>query len=149
MIVRASRNNTAEIVHLLQQFLQHTAYKQAPDAAKNYRHLCQMTWAVLEHGAIWIAHKDSKPVGLLMAVQQPNMWAPNIRELRELVFYVAPEHRGGTLAGRLFKTFEQYAEAAKAAGEIDVYFTTRMSTTANYDLEHRGFRLMETTYIKE
>jgi hypothetical protein len=33
--------------------------------------------------------------------------------------------------------------------KIDGYFTTRMTTTEDIDLERRGFRLTEKTYLKE
>ena len=36
-----------------------------------------------------------------------------------------------------------------AAGEIDGYFTTRMTSTVDYDLESRGFRLTEKLYLKD
>jgi len=33
--------------------------------------------------------------------------------------------------------------------EIQGYFTTRMTSTVDYDLERRGFRLTEKLYIKD
>jgi hypothetical protein len=33
--------------------------------------------------------------------------------------------------------------------KIDGYFTTRMSTTVDYDLEKRGFKMTEKLYLKD
>jgi N-acetylglutamate synthase-like GNAT family acetyltransferase len=149
MIRIATRDDVNLVVQLLQQFLQETAYSQAEEASSNYRHLASLVWATISNGRIWISQRGTDTTGLLMAISQPNMWAPGIRELRELVFYVVPSARGGTTAGRLFKAFEKYADELLAQGKIEFYFTTRMSTTTNYDLTARGFRLVETTYVKE
>ena len=149
MIQQATRDHTGEIVQLLKEFLQDTAYSQAPSVGNNYRHLCRLVWAVLDSGYIWIARQDAQPVGLLMAQVMPNMWAPNLIEMRELVFFVKPSARNSLVGGRLFSQFCQQAEQLKSQNKINVIFTTKMSSTSGYDLEKRGFRHVETTFIKE
>lgn len=138
-----------DAIRLLQEFLLETPYLQAPDAAHNMEHLGKIVITVMNHGFIWIAYNDKEPVGLLMAVKEPNMWAPTCYELKELVWFVKKEHRRSTIGGRLFKTFCSCAEQLLAQGKIQGYFTTRMTTTDDIDLERRGFRLTEKTYLKE
>lgn len=138
-----------DAIKLLQEFLNETAYHQAPDVANNVEHLGKLVFTVMNNGYIWIAYSDEKPVGLLMAIRQPNMWLPSFIELRELVWFVNPEHRKTTIGGRLFKTFSNAVDQLLEQGKIHGCFTTRMSTTDEINLERRGFRLTEKTYMKE
>jgi hypothetical protein len=62
---------------------------------------------------------------------------------------VRESHRGTTGAGRLFVEFCKTGEDLLNSGEIQGYFTTRMTTTTDYDLERRGFRLTEKLYLKD
>lgn len=138
-----------DAIRLLQEFLKETPYQQAQSAVNDIEHLGKLVFAIMNNGYIWVAYSDDKPVGLLMAVKEPNLWAPKCAELRELVWFVLPEHRQSTIGGRLFKKFCQRGDQLIAEQAIEGYWTTRMSTTDNIDLERRGFRLTEKTYLKE
>lgn len=149
MIKLATHLDTLAIVDLLKRFLTETSYSQAEQATKDIEHLCKITWLVQQHGYIWLAFKDQQPVGLLMAVKEPNMWLPSARELKELVWYVVPEARESTVGGKLFLQYCRKGDELLAQGKIQGYFTTQMTTTKNIDLERRGFKQTETTFLKE
>lgn len=149
MIRSAGYKDTKIIVELLKEFMQETAYAQAKEAASNTEHLSKVTWAALQFGDIWLAEVDDRAVGLLVAVREQNMWAPKQKQMREICWYVLPEHRKSTIGGRLFKSYCEKADALLTAGEINGYFTTKMTTTDNIDLGKRGFRLTEQTFLKE
>lgn len=149
MIKLATHKDAKIILGLLQKFLQETAYEQGLLASQNSEHLYKLIWSCMQHGYIWIAFVDDEPVGMLMSIKEPNMWLPHAHELRELVWYVLPDHRKNTIGGKLFLTFCNKGDNLLQSGLIDGYFTTRMSTTDNYNLQRRGFRLVEQTYIKE
>lgn len=149
MIKLATHDDTMKIVALLRRFLLETSYSQAEAAANNLEHLCKLTWTCLQYGYIWIAYVDEEPVGLLISVKEPNMWYPQAKELKELVWYVLPEHRNSSIGGKLFLTFCRKGDDLIKGGLIEGYFTTRMTTTADIDLERRGFKLKEMTYLKE
>jgi hypothetical protein len=149
MIRLADYQDTQIIIDLLAEFLTETSYQQGQAAAKDVEHLAKLTWTVQQHGYIWLAFKKEKPVGLLMAVREPNMWLPRAREFRELVWYVLPEHRKSTIGGRLFLEYCRKGDDLLARKEIQGYFTTQMTTTSPIDLESRGFRLTERSFIKE
>jgi hypothetical protein len=138
-----------QALDLVQRFLTETSYGQAIEAATDREYLGRFCFNILKNGYIWLAVQDGKPVGILMAIVQPNMWSPKHREMRELLWYVAPEARTSSLGGRLFVRYQKTAEQLKSQGLINGYFTTRMATTRDINLEGRGFRLTEQTYIKE
>jgi len=149
MIRLADYKDTKIIVELLKEFLQETSYKQATGAVNDQENLCKISWLVQQHGYIWLAYDKEQPAGLLMAVKEPNMWVPKAKELKELVWFVLPTHRNTSLGGKLFLHYCKKAEELLTAGEIQGYFTTQMTTTKTIDLERRGFKLMERTYLKE
>ena len=149
MIKLAERTDTVKILELIQKFLEDTAYDLSRDAAKDREHLLKLIWTVFNSGYIWLALAGEKPIGILMAIKQPNMWLPSHHELRELVYYILPEHRGKIVSGRLFKTFEKKAKELLEQGKISGIFTTRMSsTTSNFNLSNHGFDLVEQTYFR-
>jgi hypothetical protein len=88
-------------------------------------------------------------VGLLAATREQNIWIPEKVSLREIVWYVREEYRRSIGAGKLFIKFCEQAELLLKQDLIQGYFTTRMTTTEDYDLERRGFRLTEKLYIKD
>jgi hypothetical protein len=149
MIRLATNQDTLTVVDLLREFLSETSYEQAEVAGRNRDHLCKLVWTFQQYGYIWLAYIDKQPVGVLMSVQEPNMWLPSAKELREVVWYVKPEHRRSTIGGKLFLTYCQKGEELLQSGEIQGYFTTKMTTTDSIDYESRGFRQTEVTYIKE
>ena len=138
-----------QALDLVQRFLTETSYGQALEAAQDREYLGRFCFNILKSGYIWLAYRDGLPVGILMALIQPNMWSPKHREMRELLWYVTPEARKSSLGGRLFLKYQETGDQMIKDGVIEGYFTTRMSTTGRIDLEGRGFRLTEQTYIKE
>ena len=137
------------VINLMQHFLNDTSYSQAEDASKDIEHLGKLAFTFINNGYVWLAFDGEEPVGMLAAVMEPNMWNPKVRQMRELIWYVVPEKRKSTVGGRLFKQYCLKGEELKQAGKINVYFTSMMSSTQACDLESRGFRCTERTYIKE
>jgi hypothetical protein len=138
-----------DTIELLQTFLCDTAYTQALEASQDLEHLGRLAYGILSKGYIWLAYVEDKPVGLLMAIKEPNMWISSRHQLREIVWYVRPEHRMSSIGGRLFAKYCAQGERMLDQGLIDGYFTTRMTTTDGIDYARRGFRLTEQTYLKE
>ena len=149
MIRLATNKDTLMAVELLREFLSETSYSQAEAAGKNTEHLCKLVWTFQQYGYIWLAYHNEEPVGILMSVKEPNMWLPSAKELREVVWYVKPEHRTRSIGGKLFLQYCKKGEELLQSGDIQGYFTTRMTTTDTIDYESRGFRQTEVTYIKE
>ena len=138
-----------DAIDLLAEFLIETAYQQGQEIITDREHLGKMVFTVMNTGFVWLAYVEDKPVGLLMAPIEKNLWVPKYSQLRELVWFVLPDYRKSTIGGRLFKAYCQQGEKLLEENKIEGYFTTRMSTTDEIDLERRGFRLTEKTYLKE
>lgn len=144
-----SINDIQDALTLLSEFLLDTPYSQAEAAARDREHLGRLAYTIHNRGFIWLAYIDKEPVGILMASIEPTMWLPQIKHMREVVWYVKSSHRQSSIGGRLFAEYCRKGEELIDNGTIEGYFTTRMTTTDNINLEKRGFRLVEQTYLKE
>jgi hypothetical protein len=148
MIRLATRSDLNLVTDLIIEFLSATSYTKHTDSIDR-DHIKKLVFSVIHHGYIWLYFNEEVAVGLLIAVKEQNMWMPNKTSLRELVWYVREEYRGTIGAGRLFIKFCEQAEVLLNNDTIQGYFTTRMSSTRDYDLESRGFRLTEKLYLKD
>jgi hypothetical protein len=137
------------IIKMIQQFLTETSYSQAVEASRDVEYLGRLAFTFIQKGYVWLAFVDEEPVGILIAIKEPNLWSPKNIQLRELVWYVLPQHRKTSIGGRLFAKYCETAELLIDQSQIDGYFTTRMTTTDPVGLERRGFKLKESTYLKE
>jgi hypothetical protein len=148
MIRTATRSDLPVLTELITEFLQETAYAEYC-AEIDQDHLQRLMYAVIRQGYVWLLCDKEIVVGCLIAVKEQNIWMTNKVSLRELVWYVKEQYRRTLGAGRLFVKFCEQGDAMMQRGEIQGYFTTRMSSTTDYDLESRGFRLTEKLYLKD
>lgn len=148
MIRAATRSDLSVLTELLEEFLLSTDYAEHCEEI-DHEYLKKLIFAVLHQGYIWLLCDKNIVVGCLIAVKEQNIWMPNKISLRELVWYVKEPYRKTIGAGRLFIKFCEQGDELMERGEIQGYFTTRMTSTADYDLESRGFRLTEKLYLKD
>jgi hypothetical protein len=144
----SSQEDLEQAVELLEEFILETVYKDHKGDI-NTMHLGRLVHMIMHSHYAWLATVDDRAVGLLLAVREKNIWAPTLSQMRELVWYVKPEHRQGAIAGRLFLEYCKAAERLLEEGQIDGFFTTRMASTEQINLERRGFKLVEQTFLKE
>ena len=92
---------------------------------------------------------DDELHGMLAAIKTKNTWKPNIWELRELIWWVNPDKRNSSLAGRLWKTFDDKANEMKEKKEIDIVCCSLQTTSPSIDYVKRGYKLAEYIYYKD
>lgn len=148
MIRLATRSDLETIHALVLEFLTDTAYNQHTGDI-DHVHIKKLCYAVIETGKVWLYEHKGVAVGLLIAILEQNLWMPTKVSLRELVWYVREEYRRTPAGGRLFIEFCRHGEELLLNKQIDGYFTTRMNSTASYDLEKRGFREVERLFLRD
>jgi len=89
---------------------------------------------------------DDQARGMLCALIHSNIWNPAVRELSELAFYVAPQHRGRTVGGRLWLEFNRRAQALLQSGRVALVSCARQQ---NLHVERYGYRAMHETLMRE
>jgi N-acetylglutamate synthase-like GNAT family acetyltransferase len=92
---------------------------------------------------------DDEQRGFIAAMVTTNIWCPEVYELHELAWWVKPEHRTGTLGGRLWREFNRIAQDMIEDGRIDVACTSVLANSQFIDYSKRGYKLMQATFFKE
>lgn len=92
---------------------------------------------------------DNEHRGMVAGIVTPNVWCPEINEVRELAWWVAPEHRNGTIGGKLFLAYNKKAQELVDQERAETIIISLMPQSPNIDLESRGFKKIDSTYCKE
>lgn len=108
------------------------------------QHVCDLlTSLIAGRGFVLI---DDKGRGMLAAIVVPNVWCPKMRELKELAWWVEPEHRDGSVGGRLFIKFNEIAETYLGSGRVQ---SVCMSLLENSSLKTLpGYKKIESTFLR-
>lgn len=92
---------------------------------------------------------DNNMRGAIVAIKQGNVWSPKLKELNELLWWVEPEYRNGTIGGRLWKAFDERAEAMLKAGDIDFVVTSISANGPLIDYTKRGYAPLGASFVRE
>jgi N-acetylglutamate synthase-like GNAT family acetyltransferase len=98
-------------------------------------------------GVALIAEKDDKVIGIIAGIIDSNIWEPSILVMRELVFWVEPEHRGTTAGYRLISSYNKEAKQLVDSGRIKMYTMTKMVNSPDLHLEKFGYRKAEEVWV--
>lgn len=92
---------------------------------------------------------DKHMNGAIIGIKQNNIWCPKIKELHELLWWVEPEHRNGSIGGRLWKAYDQTATDMQKRGEVDCVYTSISATGPLIDYTKRGYKAVGASFVKE
>jgi hypothetical protein len=113
----------------------------------NPKHVEQLLFSIiLGKGFILI---DNHMRGALIAVKQNNIWSPDVKELHELLWWVEPEHRNGTIGGRLWKEFDKIGAEMLGHGDVDFVITSVSAHGPLIDYTKRGYKAVGASFVKE
>ena len=103
----------------------------------------------IKTGIILVAEKETKLQGMLIAQIIPDVWLPHVKTMREVAWWVEPEHRHSTMGYRLLKEYVKIGEKLVDNSVIEGFTLTNMEQSPDFDLEKRGWSPIETNYIYE
>ena len=86
---------------------------------------------------------------MLIAGITPDAWLQHRKIMKEVAWWVEPEHRMGTLGYKLLKKYIDSGEKLVENSIIDAFTLTNMEISPDFNLEKRGWREVETNYIYE
>lgn len=101
---------------------------------------------IMGRGFIYI---DNHMRGAIIGIKNGNIWCPKVRELNELLWWVEPEYRNGTVGGRLWKAFDQEATQMLANGDVHCVITSVSASGPLIDYTKRGYKAVGATFVKE
>jgi N-acetylglutamate synthase-like GNAT family acetyltransferase len=147
MIREANKHDMPELLQMMRDYSTQTPVPALQAAAAHDEaHVANlMTQMMAGRGFVLI---DNESRGFIAALITTNVWCPEVYELHELAWWVKPEHRNGTVGGRLWKEFDRLATDLIDDGRIDVAVTAVMANNTWIDYTKRGYSPMQATFFR-
>lgn len=101
---------------------------------------------IMGRGFIYI---DNHMRGAIIGIKNQNVWCPKVRELNELLWWVEPEYRNGTIGGRLWKAFDKEATEMLERGDVHFSITSVSASGPLIDYTKRGYKAVGASFVKE
>jgi len=148
MIRLATRYDIPRLLEIVEAYAYENPIKKLGDQSNhNAKYVEELLFGIIKgRGFIYI---DTHMRGAIVAYRSSNIWSPQIRELNELLWWVEPEHRNGTIGGRLWKAFDEQAKAMLEANEVDFVCTSISANGPFIDYTRRGYKPLGATFVKE
>ena len=147
MIREANKHDMPQLLQMMRDYSTQTPVPALQSAAAHDEaHVANlMTQMMAGRGFVLI---DNESRGFIAALITTNVWCPEVYELHELAWWVKPEHRNGTVGGRLWKEFDRLATDLIDDGRIDVAVTAVMANNTWIDYTKRGYSPMQATFFR-
>ena len=147
MIREANKHDMPQLLQMMRDYSTQTPVPALQAAAAHDEaHVANlMTQMMAGRGFVLI---DNESRGFIAALITTNVWCPEVYELHELAWWVKPEHRNGTVGGRLWKEFDRLATDLIDDGRIDVAVTAVMANNTWIDYTKRGYAPMQATFFR-
>lgn len=148
MIRKATPFDMPALIDLMRGYVAEAPMEVLKDKSVHDQSYIEALLAGLMAGRGFILIDDDHR-GFIAAAINSNLWCPSLLELHELAWWVLPEHRGGTLGGRLWKAFDLLAQDYLDCGRVQVVCSSVLANSPKINYTKRGYELMQTTYFKE
>lgn len=148
MIRLATRYDIPRLLEIVEAYSYETPIKALGQQNNHFpRYVEELLFSIIAgRGFIYI---DNNMRGAIIAVKQGNVWSPKLKELNELLWWVEPEHRNGTIGGRLWKAFDERATAMLKAGDIDFVVTSVSANGPLIDYTKRNYTPLGASFVRE
>ena len=148
MIRKATRYDIPRILEMVEAYAYEMPIKCLSDVKNhNAQDVEQMLFEIIMgRGFILI---DTHMTGILIALKNKNIWCKTVTELNELLWWVEPEHRNGTIGGRLWKEFDRLAEEMLKEGTIQMVVTSVSPMGPMIDYTKRGYSIFGASFFRE
>ena len=146
-IRRATIQDFDRIMEMMIDFANSSPYAPQRDPEYNDTWVRRLLCSFMHEGCILLAEHEEQVIGMLIAQIQPDPWLPEIKTLKEVAWWVDPEHRMGSAGYKLLLKYVKYGKALVEASEIVGFTLTNMEQSPDFNLEKRGWQPIEKNYI--
>lgn len=148
MIRLATRYDIPRLLEIVEAYAYENPIKVLGQTANHYpKYVEELLFGIIKgRGFIFI---DDHMTGAIIAIKQNNIWCPQVKELHELLWWVEPEHRNGSVGGRLWKAYDEVASVMLKKGEVDCAFTSISASGPLIDYTKRGYKAVGASFVKE
>lgn len=146
MIRKANKFDLFDCVEMMRCYAQESPIEALKDTTKHDdKHVEAILFSLIAgRGFILI---DEELRGFVAAVIIPNIWCPQVKEIKELAWWVHKEHRNKLVGGKLLLAFDKEASQLVKEGRAHIVSASLMGHKIN--LDRLGFKQIDSTYVKE
>jgi hypothetical protein len=149
MIRHATLQDFDRIMEMMIDFANSSPYEAQHMPQYNDEYVRRLLCNFMSQGVILLGEQKGEVVGMLIAGIAPDVWLPHVKTMKEVAWWVEPEHRFSTLGFRLLKEYIKCGEKMVENGNIDGFTLTNMEISPDFDLEKRGWKKIESNYLFE
>ena len=148
MIRQATRYDIPRLLEIVEAYAYENPIKKLGESHNHFpRYVEELLFSIIQgRGFIYI---DSHLRGAIVAYKTSNIWSPKVKELNELLWWVEPEYRNGTIGGRLWKAFDTHAQEMLDLGNVDIVSTSISANGPLIDYTKRGYKAVGASFVKE
>lgn len=149
MIRRADVKDIDRIIQLLEHFANAAPVSFYHNPQYNTQHVIRQLGEIHQQGIILVGEVDGVVEGMIIAKSCSDPWLPHIKIMREMAWWVEPQHRMGSLGYKLLKKYESYCKELVAKKRITAFTITTLTESPINDMSRWGWRPIEQNYVYE
>jgi len=146
-IRQATKHDINHLVEMLMHYKDATPVERFSSCTRE-RLLEVVSHIIAGAGLAMIAVKDNQPIGMLLGVIDLNIWDESIRVLKEVSYWVEPEHRGSSAGYRLIKEYSDHARSLHNRGMLSFWTISKMTNSPDLDYSRFGYEKIEETWYQ-
>jgi N-acetylglutamate synthase-like GNAT family acetyltransferase len=142
----ANKFDTPYIINMLRHFRDASPVEKIKEC-NNEQYISALYHSIIVGRGVAIVAEYDQPIGMIMGYIDQNVWDPEIRVLKELVYWVEPAYRGTTAGYRLIKAYNDKAKELVEQNRIQLYTMTKMINSPDLDFSRFGYRKTEEVWV--
>lgn len=145
-IQQATKFDTDAMIEMLEHYRESTPIRIF-DNYDNVPYVKQVLAHIFAgRGVAFIAYKKNVPIGLIVGIIDQSIWDKDLLVMKELAYWVEPEHRGTTAGYRLLSKYIEYGKELQSLGRIKTFTISKMTNSPDLDYKKFGFDKVEETW---
>jgi RimJ/RimL family protein N-acetyltransferase len=142
----ANKFDLPHIIKMLRHFRDNSPVDKIKEC-NNEMYIATLYAHILAGRGIAFVSEYDQPFGMIVGFIDQNIWDPNIKVLKELVYWVEPDHRNTTAGYRLLKAYNDKAKELIEENRIDLYTMTKMVNSPDLDFSRFGYTKTEEVWV--
>ncbi len=151
MITRfAHTTDVPDVIELLREFSQQARVGFRPwDVARDLPRMLAMVQNWQYQHYVRVAIDQGRVQGVLIAELGKDFWDPDRRILQERAWYVRESARASRASAQLWRAWQRDTQEYLDQGRVAAVIMSTQGSATDFDPGHRGWRMIEQTWIKE
>ena len=142
----ANKFDLPYILDMLRNFREQTPIEEMRNC-DNEEYVNKVFHHIILGGGVALVAEEQQPIGMIIGIKDQSIWDPDIKILRELVYWVEPEARGSSAGYRLIKEYNKQAEEMRENDQIKMYTMTKMVNSPDLDFSRFGYQKTEEVWV--